>query len=101
MWQAAIVAYSRNATDSGKLPLWGGCPRLGSRRTEAHHHAALPEVGLHGLAALAIVLGELGWIEHRFLGAFLGHCGLQRRYMDVDVGIVLAQRAVDVVDRFG
>ncbi|MDB5539160.1 MAG: hypothetical protein JWQ89_887 [Devosia sp.] len=24
MWQAAIVAYSRNATDSGKLPRWGG-----------------------------------------------------------------------------
>ena len=73
----------------------------GSASLEADRHALLAEIGLHELAALAVVLGELCGLEHGFLGAFAGHRALQRRDMGVEVAVVVLDRGVDGVDRLG
>ena len=65
------------------------------RSRVCHRHAALPKIGLHQLAAGAVVLRQLGRIEHGRLQTFPRQRCLERRDMHVDIGIVRLERFID------
>ncbi len=76
---------------------------VASRRNTAglsrkfHRHTALAKIGLHQLAAGAVVLRDLCRVEDGFLLAGLCECRLQKCDMRVDIGIVRVERFINAV----